>query len=113
VNEANLGQPTKAAKSMLKDTTPTSYNLRDTLYMSCIKVKQSILYIIFENLLIQTKCYSDVASESEASNDESLNDYNYKDFDTMPKDNHENEGLVKEPVMHHLLGPPEDESVGC
>ena len=97
-----------AAESMLKGTTPTSCDLRDTSHASCFKVRQSILSIIFENLLIQTKHYSDTASESETSNDGSLDNYNHEDPEVVPDEDCEGE----EAVALCLSEPPEDASIG-
>jgi hypothetical protein len=96
-----------AAKSTLKGTTPTSCDLRDTSHTSCFKVRQSILSIIFKNLLIQTKHHSDTASELETSDDGSLDDYNHKDLEVVPNEDHEGE----EAVVPCLSEPPEDASV--
>jgi len=49
-----------------------------------------------------------MASESEASDKENLNDHNDEDFDDVPEDRHESEEPMEDPVMHHLSGPLED-----
>lgn len=101
-SEANLEWTIQAAKSMMKGTTIASCNLRDTLHVSRVKATLSLLFIVFKSLLIQSRCYSDTASESKASDDGSLDDHN-QDSEAVPNNDCESEELV----MQHLLGPPE------
>jgi hypothetical protein len=101
-SEANLEWTIQAAKSTTKGTTIASCNLRDTSHTSCVKATLSLLFIVFKSLLIQSNCYSDTASESEASDDGSLDNYN-QDSEAVPNDDCESE----EPVTQHLSGPPE------
>ena len=102
VSEANLEWMIQAAKSMTKGTTIASCNLRDTLHASRVKATLSLLFIVFKSLLIQSKCYSDMASESKASDDRSLDDHD-QDSEAVPNDDCESE----EPVTQCLSGPLE------
>jgi len=49
-----------------------------------------------------------MASESEASDKENLDNHNDEDFDDVSKDRHESEEPTEDPIVHHLSGPPED-----
>jgi len=112
VSEENLGWPTKAAESIMKGTTPASGNLRDTSHASHVKATLSIISIVFKGLLIQSKHYSNTASEPETSDDGSIEDHNYEDLDkdseAVPRAVPNNERENNEPVAHRLSEPPED-----
>ena len=49
-----------------------------------------------------------MASESEASDKENLDDHDHEDFDAVPEDRRESEEPTEDPVVHCLSGPPED-----
>jgi hypothetical protein len=91
---------------------PASGNLRDTSHVSCVKATLSIISIVFEGLLIQSKHYSNTASEPETSDDGSIEDHDYedleKDSEAVPRAVPDNERENDEPVVHHLSEPPED-----
>ena len=80
--------------------------------MSCVKATLSIISIVFEGLLIQSKHYSNTASEPETSDDGSIEDHDYedseKDSEAVPRAVPDNKRENNEPVAHHLLEPPED-----
>ena len=76
--------------------------------MSHVKVTYIFLSIVFENILIQTKYYSDTASELETSDDGSLDDNDHEDSNAIRDDDRESDQLV----THRLSGPPEDTLVG-
>ena len=78
------------------------------MHASHVKVTYIFLSIVFENILIQTKYYSDTASELETSDDGSLDDNDHEDSDAICDNDRESDQLV----AHHLSGPPEDMLVG-